>query len=77
MYIIFNEGSLKRKSETIDLSNINRPHPKTLNFASSTPTLVTANKLPVTTISEYITFNFYKNRNRIVSNYYLYLKFTL
>lgn len=41
----------------IDLSNINRPSSKTpFNFASSTPTVVTGNKQPVT-ISKYFYFN--------------------
>lgn len=65
VYIIFNEGSLKRKSEVIDSSNTNRPNPKNFNFASSTPTLVAANKLPVTTISKYFIFDFYKNLNAL------------
>ncbi|XP_003244255.1 nuclear pore complex protein Nup153 isoform X2 [Acyrthosiphon pisum] len=44
-----NRSSLKRKSDVIDLSNINRPSSKTpFNFASSTPTVVTGNKQPVT-----------------------------
>jgi nuclear pore complex protein Nup153 len=42
-----NRSSLKRKSDVIDLSNINRPSSKTpFNFASSTPTVVTGNKQP-------------------------------
>ncbi|XP_026812256.1 nuclear pore complex protein Nup153 [Rhopalosiphum maidis] len=44
-----NRSSLKRKSDVVDLSNINRPSSKTaFNFASSTPTIVTANKQPAT-----------------------------
>ncbi|XP_060871258.1 nuclear pore complex protein Nup153-like [Metopolophium dirhodum] len=44
-----NRSSLKRKSDVIDLSNINRPSSKTpFNFASSTPTVITGNKQPVT-----------------------------
>lgn len=52
---IFNEGSLKRKSDGADLSSTIRQSPKTLafNFASSTPATVTSNKHPNTSSSEY------------------------
>ncbi|KAL5240228.1 hypothetical protein ACI65C_007638 [Semiaphis heraclei] len=48
-----NRSCLKRKSDVIDLSNINRPSSKTpYNFASSTPAIDTANKQPVTISSK-------------------------
>lgn len=53
--IFLNKGSLKRKSDVIDISKINRTSPKTLavNFVSSTPTLAAANIQPTTTNSKY------------------------
>lgn len=58
-FINFIEGSLKRKSDVVDLSNVNKQSPKTIgfNFASSTPTLATANKQQVATNSKYSYFN--------------------
>lgn len=49
------KGSFKRKADVIELSNINRQCSNTVafNFASSTPTLVTANKQPVSTSSKF------------------------
>ncbi|XP_025203258.1 nuclear pore complex protein Nup153-like [Melanaphis sacchari] len=46
---IGNRSALKRKSDVVDSTNINRPSSKTaFNFASSTPTVITSNKQPVT-----------------------------
>lgn len=43
-------GYVKRKCDVVDLSNINRPGSKTVfNFASSTPTIITATNQPIKT----------------------------
>lgn len=48
-YFLSNKGSLKRKSDAVDLSNINRSSQKgvAFNFASSTPTLGSVNQQPM------------------------------
>lgn len=49
-------GSLKRKSDVVDASNLNRTSQKLLafNFASSTPTVNSVNKLPTLSLSKYL-----------------------
>lgn len=75
--IIYNVGSLKRKSDVADLSNVSRQIPKTIgfNFASSTPTLITANKQQVATSSKYFYFDPCKMSNTFRINYILNLMY--
>lgn len=56
--VVLNKGSLKRKSDEVDLSNVSRPSEKAsaFNFASSTPTVVTVNKKPMFTNCKYLLF---------------------